>query len=82
MLKPKSKILLAFAFCFLNGMIVGSAATAFDYDDMKFGVLMILFGIVTVLLTVAYIITVFKTTHIQSRLSKLIEDAVNYSHFD
>ena len=82
MLKPKSKILLAFAFCFLTGMVFGGAATALDYDDKKFGVLMTLFGILVALLTVGYIITVFKTIHIQSRISKLLEDVCNYSHFD
>lgn len=82
MLKPKSKFLLAFVFCFLDGMFIGSAATAFDYADYKFGLIMILFSIVVIWLTISYIITVFKTTNIRSRLEKLLEDAVNYSHFD
>jgi FtsH-binding integral membrane protein len=68
MLNPKSKIILSFVFCFLTGMIFGAAALAIDYNQIKFCILMLLLGAATLSLTVSYIKTVFKTSHIESEL--------------
>ena len=62
------KFVLGFVFCFISGTLFGSG---------KY-----IFSIFAIAITVFYIMRVFKTTHIQSKLSKRIEDAVNYSHFD
>ena len=82
MLKPKGKILLAMVFCLLTGMVIGAAATAMDYDDRKFAAGCTCFAVISVVLTGCYIWTVFKTIHVQSRLDRILEDAVNISHVD
>lgn len=66
-MKPKIKFLLSFVFCFLTGLILGAGATAIDYNYIKFGILMMMVGIGDLLLTIAFIVTVFNTTHIESK---------------
>lgn len=66
-MNPKIKFLLSFVFCFLTGLVFGAWTTAIDYNYIKFGIVMILFGIVALLLTIAFIVTVFNTTHIENK---------------
>ena len=73
-MNPKIKFLLSFVFCFLTGLIFGAGVISIDYHYIKFGILMILFGIVALLLTIAFIVTVFNTTHIESEYTHSINN--------
>lgn len=82
MLKPVQKLLLAMCFCLLDGMVIGSGCIALDYSETKFATVMLLGGAVMTVLVVAYIITVFKTIWVESRLKHDIDQMMNLSHFD
>ena len=82
MLKPVQKLILAMCFCLLDGMVIGSGCTALDYGFTKFGSIMLIGGVVTSMLVICYIVTVFKTTWIESRRKHEIEQIINLSHFD
>ena len=82
MLKPVQKLLLAMCFCLLDGMVIGSGCIALDYGETKFATVMLLGSAVLTVLVIAYIITVFKSTWVESRLNHDLERMINLSHFD
>lgn len=82
MLKPVQKLILAMMFCLLDGMVIGGGLIALDYGDIKFATVMLLGGAVLTVLVIAYIITVFKSIWVESRLKHDIEQMINLSHFD
>ena len=82
MLKPVQKLILAMMFCLLDGMVIGSGCTALDCGDTKFGFGMLLGGIVSLIVVICYIVTVFKSIYVESRLKHDIERMINLSHFD
>ena len=61
-----------FICCFLSGAMMGAGAISIDHARIKFGILMILLGFISVCFTVCYIVIVFKSIHIESRLSHMI----------
>jgi hypothetical protein len=82
MLKPVQKLLLAMCFCLLDGMVIGSGCIALDYGEAKFATVMLLGSAVSTVLVIAYIITVFKSIWVESRLEHDLEQMINLSHFD
>lgn len=66
------KFILSYIFCFLSGMVIGAGAISLDYNHIKFGVIMIMFGLLSFLLTVGFISNIFKITHIESELTHRI----------
>ena len=69
-------------FCLLDGMVIGGGLIALDYGDIKFGITVLLGSLVTSIVLICYIVTVFKTTWIESRRKYEIEQIINLSHFD
>ena len=69
-------------FCLLDGMVIGGGLIALDYGDIKFGITVLLGSLVTSIVLICYIVTVFKTTWIESRRKHEIEQIINLSHFD
>ena len=69
-------------FCLLDGMVIGGGLIALDYSDIKFGITALLGSLVTSIVLICYIVTVFKTTWIESRRKHEIEQMINLSHFD
>jgi energy-converting hydrogenase Eha subunit C len=82
MLKPVQKLILAMMFCLLDGMVIGGGLIALDYGDIKFGITVLLGSLVTSIVLICYIVTVFKMTWIESRRKHEIEQIINLSHFD
>lgn len=82
MLKPVQKLILAMMFCLLDGMVIGGGLIALDYGDIKFGITLLLGSLVTSIVLICYIVTVFKTTWVESRLNHDLERMINLSHFD
>lgn len=82
MLKPVQKLILAMCFCLLDGMLIGSGCTALDCGNMKIGSVMLLGGLVTSVLVICYIITVFKSIWVESRFQHNLNQMINLSHFD
>lgn len=77
-MKAKIKFLLSFVFCFLTGIIFGASTMALDYHDVKVGILMMLFGTISLFLTIAFIVTVFNTVHIESEYTHSINNSIKY----
>ncbi len=69
-------------FCLLDGMVIGGGLIALDYGDIKFGITVLLGSLVTSIVLICYIVTVFKTTWVESRRKHEIEQIINLSHFD
>lgn len=69
-------------FCLLDGMVIGGGLIALDYGDIKFGITVLLGSLVTSIVLICYIVTVFKMTWIESRRKHEIEQIINLSHFD
>ena len=82
MLKSVQKLLLAMCFCLLDDMVIDSRCIALDYGETKFATVMLLGGAVMTVLVIAYIITVFKSIWVESRLKHDLEQMINLSHFD
>lgn len=69
-------------FCLLDGMVIGGGLIALDYGDIKFGITVLLGSLVTSIVLICYIVTIFKTTWIENRRKHEIEQIINLSHFD
>lgn len=69
-------------FCLLDGMVIGGGLIALVYGDIKFGITVLLGSLVTSIVLICYIVTVFKTTWIENRRKHEIEQMINLSHFD
>ena len=82
MLKPVQKLILAMMFCLLDGMVIGGGLIALDYGDIKFGITVLIGSLVTSVLVICYIITVFKSIWVESRFQHNLNQMINLSHFD